>query len=736
MSDSNDGFFRDGNSIRVENLFKWLDWAGGVDEEVFIALPMIQRGSVWKPQQIIDLWDTLLRGMPVGGLMAQPLGKGEKVRRVGGHELVNIPEGGGLSLLDGQQRTLTMLIPWVKQVHIDKKVWVDFGEKPQDEHLYRLRVTTENHPFGFQKASPSSKLSLGDRNKARKAYDDKYPNDNDIFKNSKPWGSVLPVDLAELIALWKKYEDKDICTTTVLEKIKSDANSEIEARVRSFYQSIERLFRLQIPIIKVGSEMFESDGDVEDGQSQGDIAPPLAVLFKRIGTGGTALTDADYVYSLIKYRLPEAYTLVEKLHEKHNAASLLSATNLVMSAVRIAAAEFNDSLPEGDKRRITDWESPSKRDFHLLLKKGEYFLEGRLKPLITVDTNEHGPLIDAFKVLSDLLEYRKDNDIGLPKYAFPLLHRPLVQVLLRWIRQVQLHHPDDIENICKDNRARVIRFVLYWRVFVLDAKDASRLAFGLLAKNESPKVFPDKFIYEKLIEKQERAIRITTPDAIKHIAFSAKDAKLRGWQRFEVTKPEEKHKIGLYSRWWGKGGHIHPILLWLQRDFVSHFAGDPMAGRDEETPYDYDHICPSSNWYNNGKSDKNKDRIIDYLADGDGDGEGHWRVGNSIGNIRVWGSSDNRSDGDDSPADKILKGNSNDILVQSAIDLESEQIAYWEKCSAEKDKGKIWNLSRVQAFQQAVEHRAFSLYERYYTELGFDAWTETEVSTTSDSIAS
>lgn len=739
MSESNNGFFINGDTIRVVHLSKWLDWAGGVNDEVFIALPMIQRGSVWKPHQIIDLWDTLLRGMPVGSLMAQTLRKDEKVRKVGGHELVDVPKGGGLSLLDGQQRTLSMLIPW--GVSIDKKVWVDFGDKPQDEHLYRLRVTTENHPFGFQRSSPSSRLSLGDRNKARRAHDNVYQNDKgkenkEVFRNSKPWGSVFPIDLVELITLWKKYKDKDICTMTVLEKIKNDTNSEIEARIRSFYQSIERLFSLQIPIIKVGSEMFESDGDVEDGQSQGDIAPPLAVLFKRIGTGGTALTDADYVYSLIKYRLPEAYTLVEKLHEKHNTASLLSATNLVMSAVRIAAAEFNDSLPYGDKRRITDWESPSKRDFHSLLKRGEDFLEGRLKPLITVDTNEHGPLIDAFKALSDLLEYQKYNDIGLPKYAFPLLHRPLVQVLLRWIRQVQLHYPDDIKNICKDNRARVIRFVLYWRVFVLDAKDASRLAFDLLAKNESPKVFPDKIIYEKLVEKEERAICINTPDAIKHIAFSAEDAKLRGGRRFEIpkeTSSEEKRKIKLYNCWWGHGRYVHPILLWLQRDLVSTFSGDPMAGRDEETPYDYDHICPSSYWFNNGKSDKNKDRIIDHLAEGDG----HWRVGNSIGNVRVWGSSDNRSDGDDSPAEKILNRiDSRDILVQSAIDIESEQIAYWQKCSGDKGKGKVWDLSRAQAFQRAVEHRAFALYERYYTELGFDDWIETEVRTTSDSIAS
>ncbi len=734
MSDSDDGFFKDA-SIRVEKLSDWLNWSGGVNQNVFVALPMIQRGSVWKPNQIIDLWDTLLRGMPVGSLMAQTLHKGEKVRRVGGNILVDIPEGGGLSLLDGQQRTLSMLIPWEKQVRMDKKVWVDFGDKPQDEHLYRLRVTTENHPFGFQKASPSTRLSLGDRNKARIAFDavhttDKESTNAHIFEHSKPWASVLPVDLSELIALWKTHtKNKETWVAAVkekLEKINASIASQaaVENRVCNFHQSLDRLFSLQIPIIEVSGEMLNVNED-EGNQIQDDIAPPLAVLFKRIGTGGTALTDADYVYSLIKYHLPEAYTLVEALHNNPNAASLLTATDLVMSAVRLAAAEFNDAQPAG-KNGTFDWESPNKKQFHTLLKQDEDFLEKNLKPLIEVDAQGHGALVDAFNTLSKLLYYQQNShDIGLPKYAFPLLKRPLVQVLLRWIRLVQLRHPNEAENVYKNNRKNILRFVLYWRVFVLETKEASALAFKVLAEDKFSNVFPDKIIYEKLQEK-ELAIAITNPESIKHIAFSAEETLLRGWRRFEITKETsvaEKNRIELYQRWWGHGGHVHPILLWLQRDFVSKFDGDPMAGRDEETPYDYDHICPSSHWYNNSKSDKSRNRIIDHFAVGDSGG--HWRVGNCIGNLRVWGSSDNRSDCDDSPAEKILNRESSTILLESSA-IKKEHSEFWLRCSGEEGKGKIWTKERAQAFQRAVEHRAFALYENYYQDLGFEVWLANE----------
>ena len=774
MSGSDNQFFKDG-SIQVKKLSEWLDWAGGTNQEVFVALPMIQRGSVWKPNQIIDLWDTLLRGMPVGSLMAQSINKDAKVRQVGGSELEKIPENGGLSLLDGQQRTLSMLIPWQKEV-MDKKIWVDFGDMPQDEHLFRLRVTTENHPFGFQKASPSARLSLGDRNKARLAHDAEHPDDKqsesaNFFNYSKPWGSVLPMDLAKLIVLWKTH-NKEACIAAIIENLKiikhfqfdrfeenegakqpifneiitwngltEDKKLEAKERVSDFYEALRRFFSLQIPIIEVSSEMLDA-GKAGQNETKDDIAPPLAVLFKRIGTGGTSLTDADYIYSLIKHRIPDAYTLVEDLHKNPNVASLLTATDLVMSAVRLAAAEFNDNLTD-EKLRIYDWESPNKQQFHSLLKKESLLNKGPednqnkvLSPLLG-----DGTLKKSFIVLSKLLEYRGEGDVGLPEYAFPLLRRPLIQVLLRWVRLVQLHHSNEAESIFDENRKNILRFVLYWRVFVLDAKVSSTLAFKLLDDNVKNKnthnTFPDKAIYKELISKK-LAIAIVAPDdeRIKNIAFSKDGDWLRGWRRFHITKEaatdeEFVGNVKLYQRWWGgENGHVHPILLWLQRDFVSNFRGNPMAGRDEETPYDYDHICPSSHWYNNSKSDSSNSRIIDFFnkikKDDvlEKDSEGHWRVGNSIGNLRVCGSSENRSDGDDTPSKKLKLNDKNDeckeLLQQSAIAI--DHIEFWQSCSGIEGKGKLWSKERTQAFQRAVEQRAFALYTSYFDDLNFKEW--------------
>jgi hypothetical protein len=39
------------------------------------VLPPLQRGPVWKPGQVERLWDSLVRGLPVGSLLLSPYEK-------------------------------------------------------------------------------------------------------------------------------------------------------------------------------------------------------------------------------------------------------------------------------------------------------------------------------------------------------------------------------------------------------------------------------------------------------------------------------------------------------------------------------------------------------------------------------------------------------------------------------------------------------------------------------------
>lgn len=716
------------HDIEILRLEKWLDYASGIDESVYVALPVIQRGSVWKPKQIIDLWDSLLRGMPMGSLMYSPMPADILVRKVGG-QVLEKAKVGTIGLIDGQQRTLAMLIAWDQAgERMDRRIWVDFSDKPGDENLFRFHVTTKNQPFGFQKASPSTKLPLGERRDARVNFENTHGaadlSQQFLFENATPHHSKCPLDVRALIELWRVRKGNSVLWIQNVQQmvqrfdngqLSTTELSQIQSTVSKFAAALERLFQLNVPLIKVDLDFFSGDEAAAVTVESND--PPLAILFKRIGTGGTPLSDADYVYSVIKHRIPEAYTLVEELHRPGNIARLLSATDVVMTAVRLGAAEFSPL----ESKPLTDWESPNKQDFHRLIKQPGFLMKGFL-PLINTDA-----LTQAFTALSVLLEYQKDsNPIGIPSHSFPLLNRPLVQVLLRWIRIVQCSHPVDLSAVLSVSQSEILRFVMYWKLCVTDPKKASLLAFEVLALTKPEAGFPGREIYCVLLDK-EVAVPVLSPAWIektkRDVAFSPADlTRLRGWTRFDTRQAtkEEKIVIDLYQRWWGNGRtYVHPLLLWLQRETVAGFDGSPVAGRDEDTPYDYDHICPANHW-GNWTGEKGPDRLIDFLVDGDGNG--HWRVGNSIGNMRVWQSEKNRSDGAAAPSKKLELDNPETrsaLLAQSSID--ATQIAGWTDCSGERS----WNEARVQAFQQVVEQRAFALYERFYMELGFLEWSAT-----------
>jgi hypothetical protein len=713
--------------IEILPLEKWLDYASGIDESVYVALPVIQRGSVWKPKQIIDLWDSLLRGMPMGSLMYSPMPADILVRKVGG-QVLEKSKAGTIGLIDGQQRTLAMLIAWNHAgERMDRRIWVDFSDKPGDENLFRFHVTTKNQPFGFQKASPSTKLPMGERRDARLKFEATHGavdlSQEFLFENASPHHSKCPLEVRVLIELWRVLKGNSALWIQHVQqmvqrfdsaKLSTAEQTQIHSTISRFASALERMFQLNVPLIKVDLDFFSGDDAAVATDESND--PPLAILFKRIGTGGTPLSDADYVYSVIKHRIPETYTLVEELHRPGNIARLLSATDVVMTAVRLGAAEFSGSA----SKPLTDWESPNKQDFHRLIKHPGFLIDGFL-PLIKTTA-----LTQAFDALGILLEYERDtNPNGIPSHAFPLLNRPLVQVLLRWIRIAQRSHPVDLSAVLSKSRSDVLRFVMYWQLCVTDPRKASLLAWEVLASTKPETGFPDCDMYRIFLDKKV-AVPVVSPAWIKKtkrdVAFSPTDlSRLRGWTRFDTRQATtaEKLVIDFYQRWWGNGRtYVHPLLLWLQRDTVSGFEGSPVAGRDEDTPYDYDHICPANHW-GNWTGEKGADRLINFLVDGDGNG--HWRVGNSIGNMRVWQSEKNRSDGAAAPSKKLELDNletRSALRAQSSID--ATQIAGWKDCSGERS----WNDARVKAFQQVVEQRAFALYERFYTELGFSEWPE------------
>src|SRR5690606_1046358 len=106
---------------------------------------------------------------------------------------------------------------------------------------------------------------------------------------------------------------------------------------------------------------------------------------------------------------------------------------------------------------------------------------------------------------------------------------------------------------------------------------------------------------------------------------SDKPLPLLGWERFEVIDGDNRSptEVEIFKRWWGSGyRYQHSILLWLQRAYVHEVDSDPEDVRsDDETPYDYDHICPTNHWSNwTGTRHAKGSRLIDFLSKENNDG--------------------------------------------------------------------------------------------------------------------
>jgi hypothetical protein len=152
-----------------------------------------------------------------------------------------------------------------------------------------------------------------------------------------------------------------------------------------------------------------------------------------------------------------------------------------------------------------------------------------------------------------------------------------------------------------------------------------------------------------------------------------------------------------------------------------------------DSPFDYDHILPSSHLSRQGKSPTFEENIDAeesrrFLAH-------RWHYRDSIGNYRIWPGWANRSDQATPPDKKLglihpddpVSGdllielhyeNWSEIRVASAI--HNDHIELWKNASGDLLDWK--NSERREGFQYAVEARVVSLYESLYDALQYRDW--------------
>jgi len=303
-----------------------------------VELPSIQRGFVWKPKQVEDLWDSILRGYPIGSLLFSRMSN-------------------KLYLMDGQQRSTSIFLGHFNPFNQNDstKAWSIKGELPvlwidikpdltPSGSKYLFRLTTRSHPWGYQASNNESKLSESDRRKALEIF---QQNENNVggyttFKNT----TVFPFDCCFPIPLSFFLESES--AENVISKCESFLPNYFSTKRGGFNQKTEFIELLKIELKEDLNNLFNEIELVKQTIIKSNIIEERVLneendsenptLFVRINSAGTTLTGDDLIYSIYKATFPDAKNLIENI-----GLNFIAPTQVLSIVSRIVSSKFENN---------------------------------------------------------------------------------------------------------------------------------------------------------------------------------------------------------------------------------------------------------------------------------------------------------------------------------------------------------------------------------------------------------
>ena len=169
-----------------------------------IRLPSFQRDAAWDWADIELLWDSVLRGYPLGSILlakARPeqvvaIRELRKHREASAKATLGASESDALILLDGQQRASAIAIglrPW--NLEHEARLWLDLSLPKSDSYGFRLCSLTL--PWGPE-------VSAAQRRRAQECLGQTLPKDSSALDLTWPARAKVPVPFAELVAFTRE----------------------------------------------------------------------------------------------------------------------------------------------------------------------------------------------------------------------------------------------------------------------------------------------------------------------------------------------------------------------------------------------------------------------------------------------------------------------------------------------------------------------------------------------------
>lgn len=674
-----------------ENTDKHIGNTGG------IQLPTLQRGFVWQPHQMEALWDSILRGYPVGSLlMSQDINNTKY-------------------LLDGQQRCTTIALGFQNPLesisnnllNIRKEnipsIWIDLKPLRNNQNGLRfaIRVLTRSHPWGYRLSDHTKRLSMADQRNALDYFRKISGKDSLGFSQlnpslRSPWDSHLPVPLALVLQTDRTDLKQKLAQTlqTIETKFGACNYTLVEENwLDALYQGIASAKSLLLPEIIVAKNSIEEDDVNNDNQTGED-----AVLFLRLNSSGTRISGQELIYSLIKAALPEAKELVEDIGL--NFLSPTTVVNLFVRFIKMRRRDFQyfeRTIGLQDFRKLLAEEGFKEDLKTFILSKEAKVLMDKAVAIINSHPSDLPPIFNK-EVLS------KNTDLLLVLLVHISQNITLNAVDEKNIRQSFLHSTLFSKS---KNRIKFIPKFYYlikdsnwhnWeRAWGLMIDQNSALIPALLDINEYDSISTiikeqckrpeyrhismDEFLREIFIQHIDLVKSLTKQDSLKYNFEDDIDAEkaiqnaIQYWNN--ITKP----------LFWKRD-----FLIISQRDYFNHEFGEYMAFEgieDTNKPWDWDHIYPNSWVYSK--------RYISVLV--------KWLV-NTNGNYRALSYNENRSQSNNESPEFRFR---NKPIVQSNSFIKENDLKYWLELTNSDNRLKEEN-PKVNDFVNAVLTRIDNIY--------------------------
>ena len=676
----------------LENISKW-----PLSANCEVMLPPLQRGFVWKANQIEALWDSLLRGFPIGSFL---LSKSENYK---------------YELLDGQQRATSVAIgfydPWnnkeenklfgaLKKIPI---VWIDLTPKEITEypesHKFVIRVITQSHPWGYQRISNDSILGISDRRKALKIFRENIANKEIRYTQFPltqvyPYDADLPVPLPFVLNAikdekenWKekliKMCEKKLSTNlktkyfeeneNYIEKIKIiDFNS---GHLKNIFNAVTNLKNINIPGLMVSKKVLLEDDKTDD--------PTLFIRFNR---AGTRIAGEELMYSIYKAILPETKDLVEKIGADYIAPSRIISlvSRIVLSEIEKSSFPNTISVIQF-KKRIKHKEDPFRK------KLEELIGNEKISPVEIIFTK-------AIKILYS----EGDDEIPAVLIKKIINESPdLFLMLLYWF------HLNDKKTIEIKERKKIIAIITCLSFFGLDNSRYVRELWKNIKENE---FWNNQTLRRPFIDSNDFIMYPLQPNVLRNFLIEQVVNKNSEWgtlsqlEEINIVSIYRTLLIGKENKQEYENNAIYgifyfidmlrkckPLVLFAQRKYINERFPDfnqMETIEDTNVPWDWDHIYPES-WVYNMKYVNTKIRDWNY----------------SIGNLRALSLDENRSENNKlSPHERLQE---EELRKQSFV--KENDWEFWEKI-----KERIYDDEKVIFHSRAIINRMVNIYKEWY----------------------